>query len=310
MPLLEYPMTAPQHGEPAILFVCLDFTTPGIAFGAGYHLGVGYLRAYLEGVGVATDQLIDAAPVSLAALARKIVERNVGIIGFTCYDPTYYLIRELSAAIKLLAPDRTIVVGGPSATFSDELILSDAPAVDFCIRGEGEEAAEQLISAVNSGQDISDVSGLSYRHGGEIVRNVENVPRSSRKDEELDSLPSPYLTGMIPPSEGWHIGVVSSRGCRYRCTFCNFASMTHHTVRLHSPERLVAELSLINHHTAKSAQSLSILGEPYSEVPLHIFDDNFTHFTAEVGPLKVTFQPAEVRAGVSERSHAVNFADR
>ena len=30
----------------------------------------------------------------------------------------------------------------------------------------------------------------------------------------------------------------------------------------------------------------------------------------EVGPLKATFQPAEDRDGVSERSHPVNFADR
>lgn len=251
--------------EPSILLAYIDFTTPEENDMVGYHLGIGYLRAYLEQAGIPTDQLIVSEPISLDELVQEILRVSTHIIGFTCFDDNYYLLRELSSRLKKLAPDRTIIVGGPSATFSDRFILENCDSIDICVRGEGEETVAELFPSIMSGSDISGIRGLSFRSGTEVVRTPPRQYQVNGEAGELDRYPSPYLTGVIPPSKGLQTGVLSSRGCRYHCTYCNFAAMSHHTLRLHSVERVVAELSAIN----EACEPTRLL---------HIHDDAFTHF--------------------------------
>ncbi len=201
--------------EPSILLAYIDFTTPEENDIVGYHLGIGYLRAYLEQVGIPTDQLIVSEPISLEELVQEILRRSTNVIGFTCFDDNYYLLRELSVRLKQIAPDRTIILGGPSATFSDQFILENCGSIDICVRGEGEETVSELVPALMSARDISGIRGLSFRAGTEVVRTAPRQYHVSGEAGELDRYPSPYLTGIIPPSKGLQTGVLSSRGCRY-----------------------------------------------------------------------------------------------
>ena len=259
-------MSGNHHAAPArMLFVFLNNEYCWGYIGATYHLGAGYVRAYLGECGIETRQFLCGEPVPLDQLALRIVEQAAPIVGFTCYDFNYYLNKLLALRIKALRPATTIVFGGPTATFCDRLILSDCPAVDICVRGEGEHTARELVEVLEQHGDPGSVRGITYRRQG-LVHRTEDRPqaRLADRDRELDVFPSPYLTGAIPPSEGDVVGVLTSRGCNRFCTYCDFAAMSRYVVRYHSIARVTGELRCI------AAATLHPRG------PLQIYDDAFS----------------------------------
>lgn len=150
-----------------------------------------------------------------------------------------------------------VVVGGLLADLHHRLLLQRT-TVDFCVIGEGEETAVELLR--NLGRPES-VPGLAFRRNGEVV-----VTPARQLIRDLDTLPMPnfglwnmpiYLSrnlwaedettryeeyGMnLPPLERLtpNISIFSGRGCPYRCRFC---SRSYQSVRYKSPARIVEEI--------------------------------------------------------------------
>lgn len=243
-----------------ILFLCpnLDYTNPW-EFTFRDHLGASYIRAYLEEKGIRATQFIYQSPINLNSLSYEILKYKSDIIGFTCYDTTYPMVKVISERLKELRPGLIILAGGISATFSDELILRDSTAIDICVRREGEYTVYELIKQLRKAGDLSGIEGISYRSNGGIVRNPERpLIEGGKKDSALDILPSPFLNDIVFLEDNF--GVVTSRGCVYRCTYCNFSSMVNWSIRYHSVERVIAELKKV---------SKTIQHTP-------IYDDSFT----------------------------------
>jgi radical SAM superfamily enzyme YgiQ (UPF0313 family) len=234
-----------------ILFVYLDCT---IYFfrGATYHLGSGYVQAYLRQKGIKTSQLVTEAQVRLTDIVEQILEHQPRAVGFTCYDSNYYLSKLVAQLLKKQRPDITVLMGGPSASFSDQLIMQDTPAVDVCVRKEGEHSVAEIVERLRQGCDLTGVKGITHRRGDKIVREPDR-PRGCgpNKGAELDIFPSPYLSGVfplenIPLDIIGRIGISNSRGCPYNCIYCNFAAMSGHRIRYHSVDRVTAELSMLD----------------------------------------------------------------
>jgi len=141
-------------------------------------------------------------------------------------------------------PDILIIAGGPTATFSDKYLLKDMPEIDICVRGEGEYTTFELIEHLKNNDGlsniISNIKGVTYRKNGNIIRN-QNRPFI----KEIDIIPSPYLTGILKPedllNQNGEISILTSRGCVYRCTYCNFSAMSRHTIRYHSIDRVMSQ---------------------------------------------------------------------
>ncbi len=82
-------------------------------------------------------------------------------------------------------------------------------------------------------------------------------------ESALDSTPSPYVSGILCDGR---VGVLSGRGCTHHCQYCCFAALGRKTLRLHSTDRVLAELECI-------AERQKRAGKTYV-VPIH--DDTFT----------------------------------
>lgn len=210
-----------------------------------FHLGVGYIQAYLEDKGISSSQYVPQKRVTLPNMVDNILRHKPEIVGFTCYDSNYYIIKSISRLLKKRKPNLPIVIGGPTATFSDQFVLKDCQDLDVCVKIEGEETTYELVKADLT--DLRSIRGITFREGNSIVR-VGDRPliKGEKKSAELDVLPSPYLRE-IAPSDG-QAGVLTSRGCVYKCTFCNFSAMSMHTVRYHSVDRVIKELHRINEY--------------------------------------------------------------
>jgi anaerobic magnesium-protoporphyrin IX monomethyl ester cyclase len=208
-----------------------------------YHLGAGYIRSYVQH-SMETAQFVTNRKMSTPDIVKGILDLNPEIVGFTCYDANYAYVRILARLVKKTSPDVTIVVGGPTATFSAEEIMDHTPEIDICVRGEGEETVLELIQK----DDLKGIQGITFRSGPRIISTPDRplISGTKGKGKELDVLPSPYLTGLIPPDG--KAGILTARGCVYHCIYCNFSTMFNHTIRCHSIERVIQELKLISDH--------------------------------------------------------------
>src|SRR5262249_9995783 len=115
---------------------------------------------------------------------RSIMPDVVGIqaLTFTIIDA-----RMVAQAAKRANPKCKVVMGGPHVhIFARETLAM--PEVDFAIKGEGELAFSQLLSALENQMALDKVFGLAYRDAatGQVKDNPPAPPV-----EELDSLPYP-----------------------------------------------------------------------------------------------------------------------
>jgi len=79
---------------------------------------------------------------------------------------------------------------------------------------------------------------VTARHDGEVVSAPDR-----QLIADLDSIPSPYLTGAIEPAEGTAY-VETYRGCPHRCGYC-FEGKGFGRIRSFSRERVEAEVAFL-----------------------------------------------------------------
>ncbi|MBU1125529.1 MAG: hypothetical protein KKC84_05865, partial [Candidatus Omnitrophica bacterium] len=97
----------------------------------------------------------------------------------------------LLAALKKLKgryPYKTIILGGVGPSESAEDILTEFDCVDFIIKGCGIQALPMLIKTIiGAKKTFSDIDGLVYRNGQQVMRSKE--ARFQISSVSLENLP-------------------------------------------------------------------------------------------------------------------------
>ena len=150
----------------------------------------------------------------------------------------------MSRVLRERLPGVPIVWGGYFPSQHAGTVLRD-PAVDFCIRGQGEQAFVALARVLVRGGSLEGISGLSYRTNERIVHNP--VPPLV----PLDTLPAwPYDRVEMPRYFHRHylgarVGTHhSSYGCPYACNFCAVVGIANRRWVAESPQRVESVLRL------------------------------------------------------------------
>lgn len=244
-----------------------------------YHLGVSYLRAALAREQIATVQYLNPAPGTVDDVADDVLKRRPGVVGFTVYDTNFALSTAIARSIKRKRRGIRVVFGGPSASFCAPQILESQPDVDACVLGEAEETGGHIFTKLLAPGVLQEVPpGLAVRQDGEIVGTAlpplvgGTDPTPLPAYSMLDAVPSPYLTGAL---DDGRTGILTGRGCTHHCQYCCFAALGRKRLRLHSTERVLAEMQCI-------ADLQKRHGERYV-VP--IYDDAFTLLPARAKSL-------------------------
>ncbi len=186
-------------------------------------------------------------------LARIAQETGPAVYLFSNYIWSRKHNLHVTERVKQLSPGSLVVHGGPDTpTYPDdqENYFRAHPEVDVVVRGEGEITVCEMLEALDGRLDdlsvLADVPGLTYRHGDRVVRTPDR-PRVV----DLDSLPSPFLTGVFDDygvSGSPLLVIETARGCPYGCTFCDWGSNTLARMRKFSLDRVFAELDWIAEH--------------------------------------------------------------
>ncbi|MBN1697908.1 MAG: B12-binding domain-containing radical SAM protein [Spirochaetales bacterium] len=259
-----------ENEKPEIIFVFPRLNDAGNRIKAfTYSLGSGYIRAYLKQRQIASLQYINYSPGTVREVALDILSYGSNWVGFTCFDDTLYYCSILASELKKLLPEILIVFGGPSTTLADMLIMEHCHAVDVCSRRDGELTCYDLLQKYRSKENFRSIRGITFRAGREIVRNPDRVEEyCAKRENELDVLPSPYLTGMFPVEVGdgnvpFDTAVLTARGCTHKCTYCTNAAINMFKIRYHSIDRVIDEIGYL-------ASNFAI------KKPILFFDDAFT----------------------------------
>lgn len=165
------------------------------------------------------------------------------VLGFSCYiwniKPTLALCRDY----KKVAPETVIILGGPEVSYDAEQILMGHPAIDYIVRGEGEETFKELLQALAGERDVTQVQGISYRNNGIIQYNQDRAGTLN-----LDELPFPYQDELDKLSDRI-IYYESSRGCPFQCSYCLSAGSGG--IRYLSMARVKDDLALMLRHNVR-----------------------------------------------------------
>ncbi len=177
-----------------------------------------YLKAYL-----AAQQTLAASEVRILEfsagdspeeIARRVIEGEPAIVGFSCY---VWNIKTLMAAARRIKEERAqlrIVLGGPEVGPVAREVLEQNPAVDCIVKSEGELVFNEIVRAWKHGGDIASVKGICFRRDGELIDSGDAAIL-----HDLNRL-APPLQMIEGDKKGRIVCIETQRGCVFRCNFC------------------------------------------------------------------------------------------
>lgn len=195
-------------------------TSPRINF--TIPLGLAYIAAVIKNRGIEVKVIDATAPYSHYGLRQiicrvaKFKPKFVGVTVNTLFVSFAYDLIEGLKRLKL-----GIFAGGPHVTLFPHEVLNHG--TDIAVKGEAEETVAELVDFFQGKRSLEGIRGISFwNKEGQIVDNPQRPLVDS-----LDSLPFPdkevFDIGAYSKNdfELWRFGgLISSRGCIGRCTFC------------------------------------------------------------------------------------------
>ena len=143
------------------------------------------------------------------SFAEKIINEKPDIVAFSCYIWNITKTIEICRIIKENHLCK-IVLGGPEVAYRPTDVLEKYNFIDFVLSGEGEWTFPDFLDNIDN--DLSTISGLTYRQNGEIFTNPEK--------EYTETPPSPFSDEFFENLNGRIAYIETARGCPYRCAFC------------------------------------------------------------------------------------------
>ncbi|MFQ6075853.1 MAG: B12-binding domain-containing radical SAM protein [Candidatus Bathyarchaeia archaeon] len=210
-------------------------------------LGLAYIAAFLRENGIHV-KIIDARSLGLTCgeVVKMVENEGPDFVGMSVITPKIEVALYLSRKIKEVLPGVKIILGGPHIHFEHKEVIKNEE-VDFCVRGEGELTALELINAVSGGGDLREVKGVTFKDGSDVIvtpdrsfiKDLDALPFPAR-----DLLPNPIYRGIWTGGKSF-TSMLATRGCPYSCHFCDAGAMWGRLHRRRSVGDVLDELEQI-----------------------------------------------------------------
>ena len=165
----------------------------------------------------------------------KMLAENCDIVFFSTYVWNWNYCAAVCKHLKRINPAVITIFGGPQVPHSSPALFLQHPYIDTVIVGEGEKATVELLHMFHHN------TPLPQKHSADRMRDLD--------------LPSPYLLGIFDdlmaqhPEIEWMPTLETDRGCPYKCTFCDWGSLTASKVVKVYMQRIRDELDWFGKHS-------------------------------------------------------------
>lgn len=199
-------------------------------------------------------------------LLKDINEFKPDIVAVTClFTMTYRSFLNIVRFVKSVKADwcpspggLPIAMGGVHITQFMHLVVQDLPEAEFIFPNEGEGAFVDFLSVANHKKSSDTLAGVVLNSNGKVI-NLNKLHRPSADDINL--IPAYDLMQVQNYSKVGRVGsfdwtrergttfasVLTNRGCRAACTFCNVRNFSGKGVRQRTVESVIEELKLLVH---------------------------------------------------------------
>jgi len=191
------------------------------------------------------SRLIDAPARGLSLADILSVAHDYELIILHTSTPSFASDVRVAEALKAENPALRIGFVGAHVAVLPEASLQASSSIDFVARDE----FDYTIKEVAEGRSLSDIAGLSYCNGDQIIHNPDRA-----LIEDMDALPfvtevykrdlviEDYFIGYLQHP---YISLYTGRGCKSHCTFCLWPqTIGGHRYRKRSPESVAEEIAL------------------------------------------------------------------
>jgi anaerobic magnesium-protoporphyrin IX monomethyl ester cyclase len=173
------------------------------------------------------------------------------VAGFSVMTASLRDADKAAALIKKVSPQTKIIYGGPHPSVMPDKSIQN-PLIDGIALAEGEDTFVEIVKKKGK---FKNVAGLWYKEDGKIIRNM---PRALEQDIDTIPFPARHLVDMERYIKNWYqmdivdyklrgTGIMASRGCSYRCSFCQptLDKMFGKKMRKRSAKNIVDELEML-----------------------------------------------------------------
>jgi hypothetical protein len=143
------------------------------------------------------------------------------VFGLSCYTWNVAEFLTLAGTVKREVPGALVVAGGPHVQRAEDFLFEDG--IDVVVLGEGEKTFTELLDCADRAT-LNDVAGCAYLTSDRRPHRTAARGRTT----DLDELPSALDVLELRDANGEpmydHVAYETSRGCPYRCSFCEWGT--------------------------------------------------------------------------------------
>lgn len=209
---------------------------------------------------------------NLNVMINEINNSKYQIVCLSCYIWNIEYIKKILPNIT----NKLVILGGPEASYNPNLLYLDN--VNYLIKGEGEEAINELLDYLNGLIDLQNVSNLYYKDSDNNILFTYNKP--------CNLLNVKHDLSLIKDFKNRISYLESSRGCFYNCSYC--LASTEKPVRFFPVNEVKENILYLLQNNAKTIKfldrSFNIKKEYINDILLFIKnnDNNYSTFQFEV----------------------------
>lgn len=265
----------------------------------GYNppLGILYLANYLEKNSNHQVEILDTQPdeIDYTKLKEVLSEKEFDVAGVTTMTFTLIDVVKTVKVIKEVKPNCKVVLGGSHVHLYPEETIN-LEGVDLLCLGEGEITFLKILDNINNYDKLSEIQGVVFKKDGKII-NTGISPIV--EDLDLLGFPARHLIDItkytsLLGKDDTITTMITSRGCPFKCTFCDRpSSPILSKFRWHSAK-----------HVAEEMESCIKMGIKEA----FIYDDTFTVRKDRILQLCEEIQKRKIKFRWDVRAH-VNTVD-
>ena len=224
----------------------------GMVTGAEHQLDCAYVRSFLEKKGIKTAQYIAHRTTRISQFMMQIKDYSAELYVFFINEYNYYISSIVIHHLKENDKNVKIAVLGPVVKHLSQSSLR-TKTIDYYIIGNPYEAIMQIVQGIQKDKIVN----ICYWLEDKFIINEQK-----RIEIFMDELGGIYSSGIVPYEEAGNIGLLTSRGCFGRCTFCSYVKNSFE--KAHSIDFLLNELDYISTMTNNSPIGLSFFDDCFS----------------------------------------------